>query len=67
MPAASVANGKSGPNLRRRFCVGLPTTYIYYYYNRVWGHANGTATRAQSSDSIDECIILHSNVFAGYN
>ena len=49
------------------FCIGLPVTYIYQYYNRVWGHPDGTAARAQSSDSTDECVILHNAVYAGYN
>lgn len=47
------------------FC--FPTTvYTYYYYNRMWGHANGTATRAQSSDSVNECLPLHVTVSSAY-
>ena len=64
---AGTYRGQSVARFHSNFCVGLPTTYIYQYYNRVWGHPNGTATRSQSSDSNDECIILHSAVFAGYN
>lgn len=42
------------------------TVYTYYYYNRMWGHANGTATRAQSSDSVNECLPLHVTVSSAY-
>jgi hypothetical protein len=57
------------------FCCPLPAAPrriasrpdIYYYYNRVWGHPDGTAAIAQSSDSVDECLILHNNVYSGYN
>lgn len=38
------------------FCWPLPTTYTYYYWNRVWGQPNGTATINQSSDTVDECV-----------
>ncbi|MDA8203284.1 MAG: hypothetical protein M0Z49_11095 [Chloroflexi bacterium] len=48
------------------FCRPLPTVYTYYYYNRVWGHPNGTATRSQSSDSIDECLPLHYDIESAY-
>ena len=59
--------GNTWSKFRTSFCVGLPTTYIYYYYNKLWGHPDGTAARAQSSDSVDECILLHNAVYAGYN
>lgn len=42
------------------------TVYTYYYYNRMWGHYNGTATRSQSSDSVNECIALHVTVSSAY-
>lgn len=48
------------------FCQPLPTVYTYYYYNRMWGHPGGTATRSQSSDSIDECLRLHFDVYSAY-
>lgn len=44
----------------------LPDVYTYYYYNRVWGHANGTSTRSQSSDSVDECLPLHVGLQSAY-
>lgn len=59
--------GNTWSKFRTSFCVGLPTTYTYYYYNKLWGHPNGTATRAESSDSVDECLPLHSSLFSGYN
>ncbi len=59
--------GNTWSKFHSGFCVGLPTTYIYQYYNKVWGHPDGTAAIAQSSDSIDECIILHNTVYSGYN
>jgi hypothetical protein len=49
------------------FCVPFPTTFTYYYHNRVWGHKNGTATIAQSSDSVDDCVPLHVDIWTGYN
>ena len=48
------------------FCWPLPTVCTYYYYNRMWGHPDGTATRSQSSDSIDECARLHFDVYSAY-
>lgn len=48
------------------FCWPAPTVYTYYYYNRMWGHPNGTATRSQSSDSIDECLRFHFEVYSAY-
>lgn len=38
----------------------------YYYYNRVWGHSNGTATRANSTDTVDECVPLFPGVQSAY-
>lgn len=49
-----------------QFCAPLPTVYTYYYNNRVWGHKDGTATRSQSSDSVDDCLRLHVDIEAGY-
>jgi hypothetical protein len=48
------------------FCWPLPTVYTYYYYNKMWGHPDGTATRSQSSDSVDECLILHFDAYSAY-
>lgn len=48
------------------FCNPLPPVYTYYYYVRMWGHPNGTATRAQSSDSVDECLPLHVDIESAY-
>ncbi len=43
-----------------------PTVYVDYYYNRVWGVPNGTATRDQSSDALSECLPLHYAVTTAY-
>lgn len=59
--------GQSSSAFHSLFCAPLPTTYIYYYYNRVWGHPDGTAAIAQSSDAVDECLVLHNNIYTGYN
>ena len=40
--------------------------HTYYFYVRMWGHPNGTATRDQSSDSVDECIALHVDIESAY-
>ncbi len=48
------------------FCAPLPVVYTYYYYKRVWGHANGTSTRSQSSDPQGECLPLHIDIELAY-
>lgn len=48
------------------FCNPLPPVRTYYYYVRVWGHPNGTSTRSQSSDSVDECLALHVDIESAY-
>ena len=37
-------------------CPGDTLTYTKYFYNRVWGHPNGTATRSHSADAVNECL-----------
>jgi len=49
------------------FCQPQPTTWTYYFYVRVYGHANGTATISQSSDTVNDCLPLHVDVVTGYN
>lgn len=44
----------------------LPDVFTYYFYVRMWGHPNGTATWSQSSDSIDECFPFHTEKVSGY-
>lgn len=60
--------GQTVSKFQSSFCQGLPTvyTYYYYYYNRVYGHADGTSTRSESSDSVDECLPFFKYVQAGY-
>lgn len=48
------------------FCWPLPTVYTHYYYVRMWGHPNGTATWSQSSDSVDECFPFHWDKLTAY-
>lgn len=48
------------------FCAPLPAVHTYYYYVRMWGHPNGTSTRDQSSDSVDECLPLHVDIESAY-
>jgi hypothetical protein len=48
------------------FCNPLPTVHTYYWYNRVWGFPNGTSTRSQSSDTVDECLPIHIDIQAAY-
>jgi hypothetical protein len=40
--------------------------YTHYYYVRMWGHNNGTATWSQSSDSVGECLPLHFDKITAY-
>lgn len=56
-PGSSFFLGETNSGFdNQAFCWPLQTAYTYYYYNRVWGHPNGTATRSQSSDTVDECV-----------
>ena len=56
-PGSSYYRGQSTATFYNDFfCDPFPPVHTYYYYNRMWGHPNGTATRSQSSDSVDECI-----------
>jgi hypothetical protein len=48
------------------FCWPFPTVYTYYYFNRMWGYADGHATRTQSSDSVDECLPFHMDIVSEY-
>ncbi len=48
------------------FCRPLPIVYTHYYYVRMWGHKDGTATWSQSSDSIDECFPFHWDKLTAY-
>lgn len=48
------------------FCWPFPKVWTYYYYNRMWGHPDGHATRSQSSDSVDECLPLHYGIESAY-
>jgi hypothetical protein len=48
------------------FCPTPPIVYTVYSFNKVWGHPSGTATRSQSSDSIDECLPFHFDIQSAY-
>lgn len=66
-PGSSYYRGQTTATFKNSFfCAPLPTVWTYYYYNRVWGHPNGTATRSQSSDSVDECLPLHVDIESAY-
>ncbi|CAN5656557.1 hypothetical protein BH20CHL7_BH20CHL7_12950 [soil metagenome] len=58
--------GQTKSTFKSSACPGLPTVYTHYYYNRVWGHANGTSTRSESSDSVDECVPFFKHVQSAY-
>jgi hypothetical protein len=47
------------------FCPGS-TVYTYYYYNKMWGYPDGTATRSWSSDTINDCLRLFEEVYSAY-
>lgn len=66
-PSSSYYRGQTTATFTNSFfCAPLPTVHTYYFYNRVWGHPNGTATRSQSSDSVDECLPLHVDIESAY-
>ena len=44
-----------------------PMVFTFINHNRVWGHKNGTATIAQSSDTVNDCLPLHVDITTGYN
>jgi hypothetical protein len=48
------------------FCPTPAPVWTIYYYNRVWGFPDGHATRAQSSDSQNECLPFHTNIETAY-
>jgi hypothetical protein len=58
--------GHTNSKFGSEFCLPLPMIYTYYYHNRVWGHANGTSTRSESSDSVDECLPLFKGIQSAY-
>ncbi len=58
--------GQTWSEFYTSFCL-YEKTYVYYNYNRVWGHPDGTAAIAQSSNSVNACLPLHGNVYTGYN
>lgn len=47
-------------------CKPFPVVWTYYYYNRVGGHPNGTATVGWSYDSINECFPIFDYRSTGY-
>ena len=49
-----------------QFCWPLPTVYTYYYYNKMWGFPDGHATRSQNSDTVDECVRMHFDIYSAY-
>lgn len=68
-PSSSYYRGQTTATfINSYFCnqPGAKTVYTYYYYNRMWGHPNGTATRSQDSDSVDECLPLHIDIQSAY-
>lgn len=66
-PGSSYYRGRGTATFSNsQFCHPLPVVHTYYYYVRMWGHPNGTATRDQSSDSVDECIALHVDIESAY-
>jgi hypothetical protein len=48
------------------FCDPFPDVYAHYYYVRMWGHKDGTATWSQSSDSVHECFTFHTDTLSAY-
>lgn len=44
----------------------LPIVWTHYYYVRMWGQRDGTATWSQSSDSVDECFPFHWDKITAY-
>jgi hypothetical protein len=66
-PAGDYYRGNTWSKFKNSwFCSPLPTVYTYYYHNKMWGHPDGHATRSQSSDTIDECLPLHFDVYSAY-
>jgi hypothetical protein len=55
-PGASYYRGQTTSQMSNDICPGDTLTYTKYFYNRVWGHPNGTATRDYSSDAVNECL-----------
>lgn len=66
-PGSTYYRGQTTSDFKNSsFCWPLPTVYTHYYYVRMWGHPNGTATWSQSSDSVDECFPFHWDKLTAY-
>ncbi len=40
------------------FCAPLPQAWVWYYYNRVYGYSDGTASYTRSTDAYSACAPL---------
>jgi hypothetical protein len=58
--------GTTKADFKSTFCAPFRRPIPTYYYVRMWGHNNGTATWSQSSDSIDECFPFHWEKITAY-
>ena len=66
-PSSTYYRGQTTSDFRNSsFCWPLPTVYTHYYYVRMWGHPNGSATWSQNSDSVDACFPFHWDKLTAY-
>lgn len=66
-PSSSYYRGQGTATFYNNYlCYPLPAVHTYYYYVRMWGRPDGSATRDQSSDSVDECLPFHIDIESEY-
>lgn len=65
-PGNSYYRGQTTSTMSNDICPGDQLTYTKYFYNRVWGHPNGTATRSYSTDAVNECLPFFLDMQSGY-
>lgn len=65
-PGNSYYRGQTTSTMSNDICPGDQLTYTKYFYNRVWGHPNGTATRSHSTDAVNECLPFFLDIQSAY-
>ena len=65
-PGASYYFGRTTSTFSNTFFCGGNLVQTFYYNNDMWGHPNGTATRSQNSDTVNECLPVHIDIQSAY-
>lgn len=65
-PGSSYYFGRTTSTFSNTFFCGGNLVRTFYYNNDMWGHPNGTATRSQNSDTLNECLPVHIDIQSAY-